>query len=242
MTRGIVGRLPADWRYAVSTRLLDSRLTAQAYQRLRPGYHELRITEHTELVIDGFPRSANTYAWLAMRHVSADGLNLAGHTHGAATVLRAAHMNLPCIVLIRSPDDAAASMAQMPTSPSLRAALGAYTRFYSKVAQVLDRVVVATFEETIHDFGDVIRRCNASFGTKFPIYHPTPESEAAISAAIEVANRRYGTGELDESTVSRPSPLRRSASDILASADGATLRGLAEAHETYLTIVKCARS
>jgi len=242
VARGIVGRLPADWRYAVRTRLLNSSLTAEAYQRLRPGYRELRITDRTELVIEGFPRSANTYAWLVMRHVSAGGLNLAGHTHGAATVLRAAHLNLPCIVLIRSPDDAAASMSQMPTGPSLKAAFGGYTRFYSKVAQVRDQVVIATFEETIHDFGAVVHRCNAAFGTHFPIYHSTPDSEAAIAEAIETANRRRFGGELSESTVSRPSTLRRSASDILAGADEATRRGLAEAREAYLAIVECAHS
>ena len=46
--------------------------------------------------------------------------------------------------------------------------------FYTKVAQVADRIVMVNFRDVISDFGQVIERVNSKFGTSFGVFEHTP--------------------------------------------------------------------
>ena len=71
----------------------------------------------TDIVIEGFPRSANTFAVTAFELAQERPVTVAHHLHAAAHVVRAAQAGVPVIVLVRAPEDAIASVvARKPSA------------------------------------------------------------------------------------------------------------------------------
>ena len=69
----------------------------------------LCIDEYTEIVIEGYPRSANSttaYGFLARQTRP---VRLAHHKHHAAQLLLAAKQGIPSVMLIRQPEQAVVS-------------------------------------------------------------------------------------------------------------------------------------
>jgi len=162
---------------------------------------------HTELVIEGFPRSANTYARAAFLDAN-PGVVIASHLHSARSVRRAVRLDLPVIVLVRDPMDAVASLMVRDRRVHPWSALKAYERFYRTVVRFRDRVVVARFSDVTDDLASVIDRVNIVAGTQFVPYRPDGVTEARVHAEIDRMERVFAGGAFDENAVSRPSGQR----------------------------------
>jgi hypothetical protein len=162
----------------------------------------------TDIVIEGFPRSANTFAVTAFTLAQSRPVTVAHHLHAPAHVIRAVHVGVPVILLVRRPDDAIASV--VARKPALRPAdvARAYVRFYEGVHDSMGGCVVADFTQVTSGFGDVIERVNARFGTAFAPFIHTDENVRRCFAQIESESRRRASGRLLESVVARPSTVR----------------------------------
>jgi hypothetical protein len=125
------------------------------------------VDSETELVIDGYTRSASTFAVYALQLAQDRPVRIAHHLHAPAQVIAAARMAVPALVLIREPEGAILSQLVREPKVDLRDALVAYSRFYSCLLPYLPSFVVADFEEVTRDFGAVTRRLNERFGTSF---------------------------------------------------------------------------
>lgn len=156
----------------------------------RRRYREAVIGASTQLVIDGFTRTAVTFSVIAFQVAQRVPVRLAHTIHSAAHIAEAARLGVPCLVAIREPDDTALSIAIREPDVSLSMALAAYTRFCERVADELDRVLVADFEEITTDFGAVIDRLNAKFSTSFDRFEHDPEHVATVFEIIEDRSRR----------------------------------------------------
>ncbi|MGH3138129.1 MAG: hypothetical protein ACRDQE_00190 [Gaiellales bacterium] len=163
----------------------------------------------TDIVIEGFPRSANTFAVTAFELAQERPVTVAHHLHVAAHVVRAVQADVPVIVLVRAPEDAIASVVARKPSLDPAAAAAAYLRFYEGVAGVLDACVVAEFRQVVDDFGGVIESTNRAYGTTFTPFEHTDENVRRCFDRIEAQNRdRSAGGRLVESSVARPSDER----------------------------------
>ena len=186
------------------------------YGLLQPKIRGLGVGRSTDLVIEGFPRSANTYAVAAFRCANGPDVVVADHLHAASSVKRAARRGVPVIVLIRDPLDACASLIQrQQVTPAT--ALTAYVRFHTTIDRYLDQVVVSDFDTTTQAFGAVITTVNARFGTSFEPYERTPENEAWCRAFVVEADRR-DQGSVRESTVALPQAGRQEAKQAIVEA------------------------
>jgi hypothetical protein len=174
----------------------------------RRGHGEV-VDASTEIVIEGFPRAASSFAVAAFRAAQQRPVRIAHHVHAPAQLTAAARMGIPAIALLRSPEDALISyVIRDPRIPMSSAARG-YLRFYRPVLRLGSRLVTATFEEVVADFGAVIRRVNARFGSSFEEFEHTEESVARIFAEIDADYRtRMQEGDTFEKAVPRPSELR----------------------------------
>src|SRR5687767_14375470 len=161
-------------------RLTRGRRLTDFYLWLDPRFRPQRVTRRTDLIIDGMARSANSYSYVALLHTHGDELSIAHHLHTPRAIERGAAFGLPTIVLIREPRAVLASVMQYDEGGSPSSFLDAYLSYYRRVEPLLDRVVLADFTEVIDDFGAVIERCNAKFGSSFVRYVKTDEDEAAI--------------------------------------------------------------
>jgi hypothetical protein len=166
-------------------------------------------TAETEICIEGFPRSGNTFAVIAFQQGQTRTVSIAHHVHAPGSVIAAARMGKPTLVLLREPEEAVVSMVIRYPHLSLGQALRGYRRFYAPLAPYLDRVVVGGFEDVIADLGALIRQINRRFGTSFREFEPT---EANVSRAMEELDRwdlnTFGEGEHLELGRARPSDRR----------------------------------
>lgn len=167
----------------------------------------------TELVIEGFPRSANTFAVAAFRSAQPSAIELAHHLHMPAQVIYAARHHIPCLVLIREPVAAICSYVLLRDYPwnDPDAAITEYVRFYSAVAPYSPLFTLATFDEVTTDFGAVIDRVNHQFETTFTTpTHDQTLTQQCFSQA-DVLSRRHNGGRIAARETSRPVERRKQA-------------------------------
>jgi hypothetical protein len=171
--------------------------------RLRQGSREERVVGRgTELVIEGFGRSGNTFAVEAFQLAQARPVRIAHHTHAPATVIRAIRLGVPTMVVVRDPVDAAVShlfYRDLAAGDALRA----WIRYHRRLLPHRPAFVVAPFSTVTTDFGSVIREVNERFGTTFEAFVHSQENVGRVFELIERRNRaRHGTVV---GTISRPS-------------------------------------
>lgn len=161
------------------------------------------VTPDTELLIEGFPRSANSFARVAFNRAQKEKVRIANGLHVPAQVIRAARWRIPTLVLIREPRGAVLSFA-VRDPISVDQALRYYLSFYETVEGYSDAYVLGTFEEVTGNFGRVIERINDRFGTAFyPFRHNERNVEAVLARIEKNSKRRFGE-ESWEDKASRP--------------------------------------
>jgi hypothetical protein len=171
------------------------------------------VRADTRFVIEGFPRSANTFATaafgLALSTAPPPQPPVAHHLHVPAHVIAAARHGIPALVLIRWPEDAVLSLVIQQPHLSVPQALRAYVRFYRALLRHRDRFVLATFDEVTDDFGAVTMKVNRRFGTSFPVFENTEANVRLAVGIIEEENRaRWGSGRQVELKGAFPSAER----------------------------------
>jgi hypothetical protein len=161
------------------------------------------VTPDTHLVIEGFPRSANSFARVAFNRAQNERVRIANGLHVPAQVIRAARWRIPTLVLIRRPKDAVLSFA-IRDPISVDQALRYYLSFYETVEKYRDAYVLGLFEEVTEDFGQVIRRINGRFETTFSEFRHDERNVDGVFARIERNSmKRFGETSL-KNKASRP--------------------------------------
>ena len=158
--------------------------------RFRPDLREPEdprpwVSQTTEIVIEGYPRSGNTFAVVAFRQAQGREIKIAHHLHAAAQIKRAARLDVPAIVLIREPSEAILSVVVRDAQASMRWALRSYIRFYSAVVPCLGKTVVAPFATVTSDLASIIRTVNERYGTAFKEFVPTEDALNSVRQTVE---------------------------------------------------------
>lgn len=198
------------YRHAIHNWLLDTPTRMRCYLFVRRPLRVWSVDSNTAIVIEGFPRSANSYALAAFQFANGTGPSVAHHLHSAASVEIGAAKGKPVLVLVRSPVDAVASELIHFPGTSARNALVRYERFYRRAAALADSIVVVPFDIAVKNFGRALEAVNARFGTSFAEYSPSEENEAQVMAIVdEMDARQTSSGVPRENSVARPSEYRR---------------------------------
>jgi hypothetical protein len=159
--------------------------------RLAPGpYASVLVNRGTEVCIDGFPRSGNTYAAFALLHANPE-VRLAHHTHVPMQILRAVNLGVPCVVLARPPLDTLTSLCIFADDElSDTIAFKTYIDFHRRIFPVAGAVVVCTFDELVVDPSVLVRRLNRRYRTSFAGEEPaSDEMKRKLLARIERDHR-----------------------------------------------------
>jgi hypothetical protein len=173
------------------------------------------VSRTTEIVIEGYPRSGNTFAVEASRLAQDRQIKMAHHLHAAVQIKRAARLGVPAIVLIREPSEAILSVVVRDPHASMRWALRSYIRFYSTVLPYLEKAVVAPFATVTSDLASIIRMVNTRYGTAFKEFVPTEDALNSVQQTVEWLGQRDSmmTGWDYRLGVALPSEQRRRAKD-----------------------------
>jgi hypothetical protein len=146
-------------------------------------------TSNTDLCVEGYPSSANTFAYNLFK-VLRPRITYAHHTHTIANLRRAEQHDVPALVLFRDPEDAVPSFASRFRLNTVEAGLR-YIDYYSYVLKNLNRVLLVSFEEMTQDTTTAVDRFTAWSGCDFGSFEPD-KMEEDVFERIEEWTRKHG--------------------------------------------------
>lgn len=158
------------------------------YISIRPDRRHLLVTTSSHLVIEGFPRCANTFSVLAFEMAQGRKVEIAHHLHAEAQVKRALSLRIPVLVVTREPVAAITSLVTRHPEITVRQALRQYLRFYGYIERCASQLVIADFGEVTTCYANVIGRLNRRYGTDFLPYVNEQEQDARVFAMIDQIN------------------------------------------------------
>lgn len=152
----------------------------------------------TELLIEGYPRSGNSFVEAAFLCAQPSKVRLAHHCHAAAQVLLGAKWRVPTLVIIRDPLEAACSLIMHhPDIFTPETALQEYLVFYRAIFPVRDKFVLADFKQVTTDLGVAIKAVNQKYDTGFGVFEHNEANVAKAYALLEDISRTRGTASAD---------------------------------------------
>ena len=153
---------------------------------------ERMVGPDSDVCIEGFPRSANTFAYYAFRAANPDA-RIAHHLHTPVQVARAVDLGVPCAVTIRQPLDAISSFLIFDQGKARAGeAIRRYVGFYRRLVALRGRIALCRFEEILDDPSVVARNLNLTFGTEFRAEPLDAAERAGLVAEIERDQREEG--------------------------------------------------
>lgn len=171
------------------------------------------VRKDSVVCIEGFPRSANTFA-VAAFILSQGGseLHIARHTHLSGQVKLACRYKVPVLLVIREPRAAVCSLRIFNPDLPVTDTLKAYIRFHKELLPYRSQISVIRFEEVTGDYQKAIDALNVKSGTSFKPVEHTSDFESRCFDLVEKMDRRaMKSPTTSESTVARPSESRKKA-------------------------------
>lgn len=206
----------------------------------RSGIRWAPVEKNTAIVIEGYPRSANTYAVVAFRLAQKEEFQIGYRLHAPNQLIDAARRGLPTIALIRDPKDAVLSWVIHHPELDISSALQGYLDFYEPLLPHKDKFIFADFKDVVGHYDEVIMKVNEKFGTTFDVFE---QNEANVEKCFSLIDDYYTEalgGKAIDNVVARPSEERKAKKATVAakyeSENFASLR--ARATELYETLTK----
>jgi hypothetical protein len=131
--------------------------------------HESIVNEQTELVIDGFQGSANSFATVAFKQSQTRPVFLSHHLHSPNQIIQAVKNDIPVLLTVREPEGAVLSLTSRWYYISVESALKSYIGFYSKLKPYVDGCVISNFVQTTQHLDRTIEAINIRFNTNFDL-------------------------------------------------------------------------
>jgi hypothetical protein len=123
-----------------------------------------RIDSSTNLVVEGFPRSGNTFCAETFRLVGGEGFGVVSHVHHVAQVKAAVRKSVPTIVVVRDPVACLSSYLVGGPHATVRGVLREYIAYHEGLHRIIGSCMVVDFDDLTGDIDSVIDRANRIFG------------------------------------------------------------------------------
>jgi hypothetical protein len=161
--RSVLSREP-DLIFLYNPYILWSRL-----KRFNRGSNpnEAVVSQNTEILVDGFQGSANSFATQAFINSQSRYIYCSNHLHSATQIIQAKSLGIPILLLIREPIGTILSLTGRWPYISVNQGLQSYIGFYHKLKPHINYFVISSFSQTTQNLDQVINRVNSRFGTCF---------------------------------------------------------------------------
>lgn len=177
---------------------------------------ECQVLPTTELVIDGFQGSANSFVTEAFMQSQTRPVNVAHHLHSPVQIIAAVEQKVPVWLVIREPKGAVISTTSRWPHISVTQGLKSYIGFYSKLMAYAPGCVVSTFEQNTQRPNEVIQKVNDRFGVNFDLVD--------VSQTIEQLKLKHSNPE----ELGKRKPIKQAKKRELASVKNGELVVLAD--------------
>ena len=138
--------------------------------REKEGFDRRVLRRGDDMLIEGYPRSANSFAYYTFLLSQNNPLKVGNHTHSPSQFALARKYKIPAMLVIRQPVDAVLSYILYDQNLSALTALERYVSFHKPLIANPTGFVVAPFDEVITDFGESMRRLNSHFNCSFVVF------------------------------------------------------------------------
>lgn len=163
------------------------------------------VGKDTDLVIEGFPRSGNTFAVAAYRVANKGRLRIASHVHLPAHVRLAVRWGIPTLCIVREPKDAVVSLCIREPWMELGFALRSYIRFHEQLLPSRSDCFWISFKTFIDDPRSAMTGLNRRFGTTFhPIGSSRQDYEECFRMIDKMDREDQESSMIGVTTVARP--------------------------------------
>lgn len=164
-------------------------------------------------MVEGFPRSGNTFTVFAIQHLTDDEIHIASHVHHPSQFIKGSRLGLPTVVVIRPPIETLASYLIAGPHATASMVLREYDYYHRCVSKHAASLLLATFEQVTTDLASVIRRVNERWHTDFPEATPDGDATEAIFERIDAQYEQFHADE--DGMLARPDPDRRELNEQL---------------------------
>lgn len=164
------------------------------------------VTQASDLVVEAFPRSSNTFAVAALQSSQPRKLDIAHHLHAPAQLIKAVRLGKPALLIVRQPMAAVSSFILRHPCVSMSLGLKSWLHFHRALLPYTSGMAIATFDQVTSDLGAVIDAVNARFGTSFNRFEHTTANVEKLFRVLESRDKKLsGDEKINELSVARPS-------------------------------------
>ena len=181
--------------------------------RLTPTGISRQITEHTDLVVEGFPRSGNTFMVTALQQVTDHRLRIASHVHHPAQVKLAYLRKVPTVLVVREPLDTLVSYLSYAQHGRPAACIKEYCSYHRELLPYLDQAVLCDFRENVSNLSRSIARINERFAMDIPPFDGSPDNTERVFEQISRFHKFTHPKHRPDLVTPRPSSARQGTAD-----------------------------
>jgi len=183
------------------------------FMRLTPLGTSREITEHTDLVVEGFPRSGNTFTVFALENAASYRLRIASHVHHPSQVKLAVSRGVPTMLVVREPVATLSSYLAFGQHGRPASVLKEYSGYLRELVPYVDLVLICDFTEVVSNLSGVIDRFNDRFSTAIPHFDQSEENVDRVFEEIARQHRLMHRRQDPVHVAPRPSAGRHDISD-----------------------------
>lgn len=212
-----LGRLiEVNTRFRLYMWAMATPLVAQLYQSLRGELRDRRVVGSTEMLIEGFPRSANSYVAFSMQ-LANPGRRISSHLHSSYSLRQARRRKIPCVFVVREPDAAVASLMQMLPQLTTRSAYQAYIAYHRRSLRNLNDAYVVAFDDAVNALPSVMAGVLSRTKNISGLICPPDDAafRSTVRCVIDAETALRHDEERVEFVTPRPSEHRRGQAEIL---------------------------
>ncbi len=121
-------------------------------------FNKYLVSDRTDAVVEGFPRSGNTWLTEFMRYKT--NLTIASHIHYPFMIRDGIRHNIPVYLVVRHPLDSISSLMVRDNSFTLEAALYYYRSFHIDIFKFIHEIRVIRFEKVTQELDILSREMN----------------------------------------------------------------------------------
>lgn len=158
--------------FLLKTRFITSEFSSELYRMKFKGdqsRYNLFVHNGTQLCIEGFPRSANSFAFNVVRIANPEMSHIARHIHTLGQIAISTKKKIPTLLVIRDPQSTISSLIKGYSPGDASCLLRAYIVYYKGILRWCNDVIVSDFDKTTLHLDFVLEKLNARYGMKLQL-------------------------------------------------------------------------
>lgn len=158
--------------FLLRTRFIINEFSQELYRmkfKGDPSRYNLFVHDRTQLCIEGFPRSANSFAFNVVSKANPEISHIARHIHTLGQVNISTKKRIPTLVVIRDPQSTISYLIRGYSPGDASCLMRAYIVYYKGILSWCSNVVVSDFDKTTFHLDYVLEKLNEKYGMKLQL-------------------------------------------------------------------------